>query len=384
MALEILQKMVSYPTITPHECGIYDYIKTLLPDFTYIESNKEHIKNIFLYKIPDGYEIQDAWQNLEHICFAGHIDVVPAGGGENNKDWIYPPFQPTIHDGYIYGRGTQDMKGGIASFIKAIQNFLSKYKANMIISVLLTSDEEGEALYGTKHMLHTLKSKGMLPKRAIVAEPTCDKIIGDTIKIGRRGSINGTILIEGKQGHVAYPSKCINPIELLGDRLGKIAGINLDNGDNNFEPSKLVISNIHAGLGVNNVVPKDLIITFNVRNGILSNMQNIKSYIDSVLEGLPYKLDLQESAKSFITEDKNFREILANSIKAYNGIDSEFSTSGGTSDARFFAEHNISVIELGVCNDRIHALNERVSLQDIHGLSQIFEIFLHNINELAK
>ena len=367
MAVEILKKLISYQSVTPNECGIYDYIMSLLPDFKALRADKGEVKNLFLYKIPEGYDESD-FGRLEHFCFAGHIDVVPVGA-----DWHYPPFHATLENGYIYGRGTQDMKGGIACFLKALQECRV---SNAILSVLLTSDEEGDAVNGTRHILEILKQKNMLPKHAIVSEPTCHKIVGDTIKIGRRGSINGEIIIEGKQGHVAYPSKCINPIELLGERLGKIAGKNLDNGDSNFEPSKLVITDIHAGIGVSNVVPKDLIIKFNVRNGIQTSTESISEYLDSILHNLPYTLTLKESAKSFLTEDIKLREMLKSSI---HDVEVDFSTGGGTSDARYFAQYHVNVVELGVCNDRIHATDERVSLEDIERLSTIFKEFLHKI-----
>ncbi len=401
MFIEILKNLIKYPTITPLEHNIYDYIQSLLPDFEVLHSKKEGVKNLFLYKIPKNYNKKEAFKLLPHFCFAGHIDVVPPGGGADiphtlesvetiNKEkkydkgeWLYNPFMPTIENGYIYGRGTQDMKGGIACFIDSMQKFLKDNDLNFIISILLTSDEEGDGIYGTKYMLEILQEKQMIPTHSIVAEPTSNNIAGDTIKIGRRGSINGVITIQGKQGHVAYPEKCINPIELLGDKLGKIAGYNLDNGDKFFSSSKIVITDIRSGIEAVNVTPNDLKIMFNVRNSTLTTKDTIKNYIDSILKDIPYNLTLNQSSKSFITKDSTLIQILQKSINKIININPELSTSGGTSDARFFSEYGVNVIEVGVCNDRIHAVNERVSIDDIERLSKIFVDFLNHFN-IAK
>ena len=393
MALEILKKLIQYPTITPLEHGIYEYIQTLLPSFKALHIEKNGVKNVLFYKIPKGYDEKSAWDRLKHFCFAGHVDVVKPGGGavvpkdihdtenssQNKGEWSYPPFTPTIHDGYIYGRGTQDMKGGIACFIKALQDFISENETQMIFSVLLTSDEEGEGIYGTQYMLEILKEKGMLPTYAIVAEPTSTRFAGDTIKVGRRGSINGVIKILGKQGHVAYPEKCINPVELLGSKLGLLAGVNLDSGDCVFSASKLVITDIRGGIEAVNVTPNDLVIMFNVRNSTMTTLESVKSHVDSVLNGLPYTLELKQSSKSFHTKDSVLITLLQDSIHEVAQIQTDLSTSGGTSDARFLSEYGVEVVELGLCNDRIHAVDERVSLQDIEQLERIFSAFLKGL-----
>ncbi len=393
MALEILKKLIQYPTITPLEHGIYEYIHTLLPSFDVLHSTQGGVKNIMLYHIPKGYDIKQSWQTLPHFCFAGHIDVVPPGGGaiipkdidaakdlqQDKGTWQYHPFIPTIHDGYIYGRGTQDMKGGIACFLRALQIFLTNNNPPIILSVLLTSDEEGDGIYGTRYMLDILKQHNMLPTYAIVAEPTSNNIAGDTIKVGRRGSINGIIRIEGKQGHVAYPEKCSNPVELLGAKLGQLAGIYLDSGDAVFSESKLVITDIRGGIEAVNVTPNDLKIMFNVRNSTMTTPQSVRSYIDSILAGLPYTLELTQSSKSFVTEDTTLISLLQDAVYRQLQIKPSLSTSGGTSDARFFSEYGVKVVELGVCNDRIHAIDERVSLRDIEQLQHIFLTFLESL-----
>lgn len=455
-AFDIAQKLISYPTITPLELGIYEYIQALLPDFQALRIDREGVQNLFLYKIPKHIESQinlpkftasqdfknkefdshlqanDMGCRIKHLCFAGHVDVVPPGGvwqqdsnnmvldttpnrgtdsNLNSKQWQFHPFTPTIQNGYLYGRGAQDMKSGIACFIHAIKWYLAnECSFDYILSVLLTSDEEGEAIYGTKYVLEFLRQHDFMPTHCLVAEPTSEHIAGDIIKIGRRGSINGTIYIEGKQGHVAYPSKCINPVELLGERLGKLAGVNLDNGSKEFEPSKLVITDIRGGIEAVNVTPSDIKIMFNVRNSTQTTLKSLRDYVESVLKGLPYTLELKQSAQSFLTVDTRFLELLESSImeshkeftfamsdntKLYNHeilssrlensdkiFVSKKSTSGGTSDARFFSEFGVNVAEIGVCNDRIHAINERVSLNDIERLSKIFFCILRKFHTM--
>lgn len=438
MKLEILKKLISYPSVTPRECGIYAYIASLLPHFKSFIVEKNGVKNIFFYYIPQDFNdspphfmgelgegipkknnsiilsdskasnpnIQNldsisqsdlrAFATLKHICFAGHIDVVAPGGNydingemiesKSVSEWEFPPFTPVIRGEYLHGRGSQDMKGGIACFLEAIistldsKNLQNLELKNHIISILLTSDEEGDGIYGTRYILEILKEKKILPHYAIVAEPTSTKIAGDTIKVGRRGSINGKITLQGVQGHAAYPEKCVNPIELLGEKLGKLAGVNLDSGDTHFAPSKLVITDIRGGIEAVNVTPSELKIMFNVRNSTLSDVDSVKSHIDSVLHGLPYTLTLKQTSKSFLTSaDSMLVQMLAKSVKDSLGITPILSTSGGTSDARFFSEYGVEVAEIGVCNDTIHAINEKVALCDLENLTSIFKAFLRNL-----
>lgn len=384
MPLSLLKDLVKLPSITPQECGIYTMIKEKfsqiqipLLESLVIEQENNGVKNLFYLFYPKEADISA----LPHLCFAGHIDVVPTG-----ENWQYEPFSAKEVDGYIYGRGTQDMKGGVSAFVSAIcQSLESQSLKNCMLSILLTSDEEGDGIYGTKIMLEELQKRSLLPDCCIVAEPTSTHHTGDTIKIGRRGSINGTLIIEGKQGHVAYPQKCLNPIELLGSRLGLLAGVNLDNGNSYFEPSKLVITDIRGGMEVVNVTPQNLKIMFNVRNSPLSNEDSIRNYIEGVLETLPYTLTLKTSSLPFITESNTELVKSLNAvIETKVGKKAELSTSGGTSDARFFSAFGVKVVELGVPNDRIHAINERVKIDDILILHDIFIDFLAIFKKSAK
>jgi len=358
----LFKKLLSFKSVTPDDGGSFEFIKNYLDGFEIIEIDKEDVKNLFIYKkFGDG----------EHLCFAGHIDVVPAGEG-----WDSDPFTPTIKDGKIYARGTQDMKSGVTAFLYAIkdtENF------NGTLSLLLTSDEEGEAKYGTIEVLKYLKKRDFLPDYSIVAEPTCETKFGDAIKIGRRGSINGILKLKGKQGHAAYPEKSINPINLISPILPKIAGINLDDGDEYFAPSKFVITDIRAGMEVTNVTPSSLKMMFNVRNNTHTNKEKIENFINSQFKNLDYELTLSQSAKPFVTTpDTKIVKLIENSIKKFTNISPKFSTAGGTSDARFLAEFGVKTIEFGVINDTIHSANENTKLEYVEKLTEIFKDVIKN------
>lgn len=356
--VDLLLKLLSMKSITPDDGGILKFIENYLSDFKSIYINRNGVKNLFLYK---------KYNNKgEHLCFAGHVDVVPSGDG-----WSSNPFVPIINDGFIYGRGAQDMKSGVASFVQAVKD--SSNNNNGIISIMLTSDEEGEALFGTKIILEHLKNINLLPDKCIVAEPTCEKIFGDSIKIGRRGSINGILTIYGVQGHAAYPEKCINPIHQISSILPKMAGVNLDDGDEDFSPSKFIITDIRSGMEVTNVTPSSLKIMFNIRNSTKISKKSIEDIIDLNLKNLNYKFELNQSSYPFLTDRKsNIIKNISDSILKITNINTSLSTAGGTSDGRFIAQYNIDVVEFGVINDRIHSINERVSIKEVESLYQIF------------
>ncbi|PAF48590.1 succinyl-diaminopimelate desuccinylase [Helicobacter sp. 12S02634-8] len=371
--LEVLSQLVSYPTITPKECGAYAFVRSLLPDFEVFALECEGVKNLFLFK-----HFGDRSKKPLHFCFAGHIDVVPPGEG-----WESSPFVPELREGYLYGRGTQDMKSGVSAFLCALRDFkpTKDQKGHLILSALLTSDEEGPGIGGTQAMLEALSQKGWLPDMAIVAEPTCRESMGDTIKIGRRGSINGLIEIKGIQGHVAYPEKCQNPIELLGERLGKIAGVYLDEGDAVFAPSKLVVTDMRGGLEVVNVTPPNLKLMFNVRHSTQTDLQKVQSYIDGVLKGLRYECKLTQSSLPFLTSKNSaLIHLLQKIITEVCTQTPKLDTGGGTSDARHLSAFGVEVVEFGVRNDRIHSVNERVCVADLEFLYKIFLDLLCHLN----
>ena len=361
--IDLFLKLLSAKSITPDDGGLLDYIRDYLSDFEAVWVNEGGVKNLFLTKkFSDGI----------HLSFVGHVDVVPAGDG-----WSSNPFVPMIKDGYIYGRGTQDMKSGVASFVQACRDI---EEFNGRLSILLTSDEEGDGTYGIQILLKHLKEIDLLPDYSIIAEPTCEEVFGDAIKIGRRGSINGYLKLKGKQGHAAYPEKSINPIHNIAPILKDIAGHNLDNGDSDFAPSKLVITDIRAGMEVTNVTPNELKMMFNVRNSTKTTKESVKNYIDKVFNGLDYELELQQGSYPFVT-NRNSLIIseLRKTIHEVTDIETKLSTAGGTSDGRHIAPYGIDVVEFGVINDRIHGINERTTIKEVETLYKIFVKMLERL-----
>ena len=355
--VDLLLKLLSFKSLTPDDDGSLKFIEEYLDGYEAIYVNKEGVKNLFLSK---------KFSEGPHLCFAGHVDVVPAGA-----KWDTNPFVPVLKDGNIYARGTQDMKSGVAAFVqtcKEIEHFEGT------LSVLLTSDEEGDGKYGTAVMLEHLKDIGALPDYCIVAEPTCESVFGDAIKIGRRGSINGYLTLNGKQGHAAYPEKAINPVHQIAPILDKIAGVDLDEGDDDFAPSKMVITDIRAGMEVTNVTPGTLKMMFNVRNSTKTTQQEVRLHIDRYFAGLDYSLELTQGSYPFVTNrDSKIVKKLSSSIKKVTGVETKFSTAGGTSDARFMGAFGIEVVEFGVINDTIHAPNERTSIKEVEALCEVFK-----------
>ena len=360
--VDLLLKLLSCESLTPDDAGSLKFIEEYLDGYEAIYVNKEGVKNLFLSrKFAPG----------PHLCFAGHVDVVPAGHG-----WDTNPFVPVIKEGNIYARGTQDMKSGVAAFVQTCKD-IEHFEGTL--SILLTSDEEGEGRYGTVVMLEHLKEINFLPDYCIVAEPTCEAVFGDAIKIGRRGSINGYLTLNGKQGHAAYPEKSINPVHQIATVLDKIAGVDLDKGDNDFAPSKMVITDIRAGMEVTNVTPGTLKMMFNVRNSTKTTQEDVKLHIAKCFDGLDYRLDLTQGSYPFVTKrDSKIVQKLTSSIKDTTGVDTKLSTAGGTSDARFMGAFGIDVVEFGVINDTIHAPNERTSIKEVQAL---YDVFKHTVKQ---
>jgi len=355
--VDLLLKLLSFKSVTPDDAGSLAFIENYLDGFEATYINKEGVKNLFLTK---------KFSEGSHLCFAGHVDVVPAGEG-----WKSDPFVPMIKEGNIYARGTQDMKSGVAAFMqvaKEVESFEGR------LSLLLTSDEEGEAEFGTVIMLEHLKEIGMLPDYCIVAEPTCETLFGDAIKIGRRGSINGYLTIHGQQGHAAYPEKAVNPVHQIAPLLEKIAGVYLDSGDDDFSPSQMVITDIRGGMEVTNVTPSSLKIMFNVRNSTKTTQEEIEKHIESCLKDLEYTLKLTQGSYPFVTtRDSKVVQQLSKSIQTITGVETKLSTAGGTSDARFMGAFGIDVVEFGVINDTIHAPNEHTSIEEVEKLYRVFK-----------
>ena len=358
--IDLFKFMLSCKSETPNDGGLLDYVETYLPDFTAVRIDVEDVKNLFIYK---------KFSEGDHLCFAGHVDVVPAGEG-----WDSDPYEPDERDGYIYARGTQDMKSGVAAFTQAVKE---AHNFSGTLSLLLTSDEEGDAINGTVKVLEYLKENDMLPDAVVVAEPTCEEEFGDAIKVGRRGSINGYITLKGKQGHAAYPEKSINPIHNISKFLGDMAGKNLDDGDEFFAPSKFVVTDIRSGMEVTNVTPGELKMMFNVRNTTLTTQDDVREFVADMFEGLHYELKITQGSYPFITStDTKLVKNIDKAIKRVTGIKPKHSTAGGTSDARFIAPLGIPVIEFGVKNDTIHSVNERTTIKEVEDLYKVFKTLI--------
>lgn len=359
--IELFKFMVSCKSETPDDGGLLSYIERYLSDFTAIRVDVEDVKNLFIYK---------KFGEGEHLCFAGHVDVVPAGEG-----WESDPYEPSERDGYIYGRGTQDMKSGVAAFTQAVKD---TYSFEGTLSLLLTSDEEGDAINGTVKVLEYLEENDLLPDAVVVAEPTCEEQFGDAIKVGRRGSINGYITLKGKQGHAAYPEKAINPIHNISKILGEMAGVDLDEGDEFFAPSKFVVTDIRSGMQVTNVTPNELKMMFNVRNTTLTTQDEVRAFVDNKFEGLNYELKMTQGSYPFRTStDTKLVKKIDKAIEKVTGIKPKHSTAGGTSDARFIAPLGIPVIEFGVKNDTIHSVNERTTIKEVEDLYMVFKTLIN-------
>ncbi len=358
--IDFFLKILAAESVTPDDAGLMQLTEAYLPDYQATYVNEGGVKNLFLSK---------KFGKGSHLCFAGHVDVVPPGEG-----WESNPFAPMIREGKIYARGAQDMKSGVAAFVQACKE-AEGFEGTL--SILLTSDEEGDGTYGTQMMLRHLQEIDALPDYCVVAEPTCEMIFGDAIKIGRRGSINGYLTIHGKQGHAAYPEKALNPVHQIAPILEKIAGVNLDNGDEDFAPSQMVITDIRGGMEVTNVTPNSLKIMFNVRNSTNTTEADVRAHVEQALVGLDFTLRLDQGAHPFVTQrDSEIVKNITTSIQNITGVSTKLSTAGGTSDARFMGQYGVDVVEFGVINDTIHAPNERTSIAEVEGL---YEVFTHLI-----
>ena len=376
----LAQALIRCPSVTPHENGVLTQVQTWAkslgfsverPIFT--DKNTPDIENLYAR----------IGKNGPHLAFAGHTDVVPVG---DEKAWNFPPFEGAIKDDKLYGRGAVDMKGGIACFIAAVARYLEKNPLEGSLSLLITNDEEGPGINGTIKLLKWAADKGEKWDATIVGEPTNPNNLGDMIKIGRRGSLSGIITVTGHQGHVAYPKRAANPIDLVIKLCEALKNPVLDKGSENFEPSNLEITTIDTGNTATNVIPQQSVIRFNVRyndNWTAETLkQEIKKRLDSVkLETkgslVPtFKIDWVISPGGvFLTKNERLVSHLSAAIEAVTGRTPELSTSGGTSDARFIKDY-CPVVEFGLVGQTMHMIDECVSINDLEQLTQIYEKFL--------
>lgn len=313
------------------------------------------------------------------ICFAGHTDVVPTGPLER---WSYDPFTPTLSGDDLYGRGAADMKGSIAAFLVAVEDFLAAHPDHPgSLAWLITSDEEGPAVDGTVRVVERLAARGEGIDYCIVGEPTCAERFGDTLKNGRRGSLHGRLRVHGTQGHIAYPQLARNPIHLAAPAIAELAATEWDAGNAYFPPTTWQISNIHGGTGATNVIPGHVDIVFNFRFATASTVEGLKTRVHHILDrhGLRYDLDWELGAKPYLTPRGRLVETLSAAIREVSGLTPQLSTSGGTSDGRFIADIAREVVEFGPVNETIHKIDECVGVHELVQLAQIYRLTLERL-----
>ena len=377
----LTKKLIGFKSITPDDGGSIDFIASIIEQLGFKSNifSTQGVKNLFARWSPK----TDFKRTL---AFSGHVDVVPPG--EENL-WASNPFSGEIKDGRIFGRGSVDMKSSVAAFLVALNEVITEEELSCSLVLLITSDEEGNAEYGTKELLKWVSNNDEVITDCIVGEPTSSKLVGDTIKIGRRGSLSGFIVCKGKQGHIAYPEKAINPVEELINFLGKLKSLKLDAGSNFFDPSSLNISTVDTNNEALNVIPEKSYANFNVRFNDQHSCSSLIKKIDALLMEFNKKssstveIKYKCSGESFVTEPGQLSDLLITSIKETTDIDCKLSTGGGTSDARFIREH-CPVVEFGLVGETMHQVNENTSVDDIILLKDIYKKFLKNYNKKDK
>lgn len=369
--IALAQELIRRQSITPEDTGCQNLIAERLAKIGFANEPMPH------------KEVQNLWSRFGKqspvVVFAGHTDVVPTGPAER---WQYPPFGAEIHDGQLYGRGTADMKGSVAAFIVAVENFLQKHPSPKgSIALLLTSDEEGPAVEGTVRVVEALQARNEAIDYCIVGEPTCETQLGDTLKNGRRGSLSGKLTVQGIQGHIAYPHLARNPIHQLAPALTELAATQWDQGNDYFPPTTWQVSNIHGGTGATNVIPGTVEVLFNFRFSTASTEEGLKARVHEILDrqGLQYQLEWELSGEPYLTGRGTLVEAMSEAIGEICGQTPALSTSGGTSDGRFIAKHCPEVIEFGPLNATIHKIDEHVPVTDLERLAEIYEKALEKL-----
>lgn len=363
--LELLKQLVACRSLTPSDAGAIDVVAHRL---TRLGFHCEHL---------DRNGVRNLWathgRGAPLICLAGHVDVVPTGPAER---WISDPFIPTERDGKLFGRGTADMKSGVAAMVTAAERVVAMRQDHAgTIAILLTSDEEGDAVHGTAHVVEILQSRGQTIDFCILGEPTSSDTFGDTLKNGRRGSLHGVLTIRGVQCHIAYPENGKNPIHLGVPALAELATTEWDRGDEFFTPTSFQMSNVRAGAGANNVIPGTMEVVFNFRFSPASPAESLKTRAHAILDrhGFDYELQWKLGSEPFITKPGRLVEAITTAVAETVGVTPKLSTSGGTSDGRFLAAVSRELVEFGLLNASMHAIDEHVRVADLAPLSTVYE-----------
>ena len=376
--LQLAKELIKFPTVTPIDAGIMKFLekklkilgfKTKILEFK--EKNSKPVKNLYAR----------LGNQSPNFCYAGHLDVVPAG---NLKEWTVNPFKPSVKKGHLIGRGANDMKSSIAAFVSAVSNFVeNNRKFNGSISLLITGDEEGVAINGTKKVVDYLKKKKEKIDFCLVGEPTNPNKLGEMIKIGRRGSMNGRLSVIGVQGHVAYPQRANNPSTTLVQILKELKSIKFDNGTKDFQPTNLEITKINIDNSADNVIPGLANAKFNIRFNNKHTSTSIKKKIDKIIKKISiknkskYKIDYSVSGEAFLTKPNSTTFMIRDIIKKITKINPQLSTTGGTSDARFIRKI-APCLEFGLVGKTMHKVDEAVSLSDLKKLTLIYSNILEN------
>ena len=367
---DLTRQLIELESVTPNDRGCQEVLASRLQalGFNIQHLAFEDVKNLWATYGGSG----------PILVFAGHTDVVPAGLA---SDWTYPPFSATEHDGYLYGRGAADMKGSLAAMVTACERHLEYTQPSGRLGFLITSDEEGIAENGTAKVIEELNRQDEHIDYCIVGEPSSSTYIGDVVKIGRRGSLNGMLRINGIQGHIAYPQLAKNPIHKGVPAMHELCQIKWDQGNEAFPPSSFQIASIDAGSGANNIIPDSMSVEFNIRFSTEIDAESIQKRIQAVLDShdLNYELNWQLSGNPFLTSHGKLLDVVCQSIQSVTGRQTSTSTTGGTSDGRFIAPAGAEVIEQGPCNATIHKVNECVAIADLDTLSSIYQAIIEKL-----
>ncbi|OLF35839.1 MULTISPECIES: succinyl-diaminopimelate desuccinylase [unclassified Psychrobacter] len=382
--LDLSIALLERPSVTPDDDGCQDILSERLSqagfdcEFMYFGDRD---------KTGEHAEVKNLWARRGTadpvICFAGHTDVVPTG---DEKNWTYPPFTPTIENGYLWARGAADMKTGIAAFTIAAERFVANHpEHNGSIAFLITSDEEGPSINGTVKVIETLEARNEKITYCLVGEPSSTDTLGDIIKNGRRGSLGAVLTVTGKQGHVAYPHLASNPIHAATSALAELTATTWDAGNDYFPATSLQISNINSGTGATNVIPETLEVIFNFRFSTETTEDELKAKTHAIFDKhfadskASYDIHWKLSGQPFLTPEGKLVSACQQAIKSVTGTQATLSTSGGTSDGRFIAPTGAQVVELGVRNATIHQVDEKVEVDDLGRLAQIYEGILEEL-----
>ena len=376
--LQLAKELIRFPTVTPVDAGVMKFLekklkklgfKTKLLEFK--EKDFKPVKNLYARLGTRG----------PNFCYAGHLDVVPPG---NIKDWTINPFKPSVKNNHLIGRGANDMKSSVAAFVSAVSNFLSKNeKFNGSISLLITGDEEGDAINGTKKVVEYLKKTNEKINFCLVGEPTNPNKLGEMIKIGRRGSLTGKLIIFGLQGHVAYPARANNPSTIIVNILKELKNINFDKGTKDFQPTNLEVTRINIDNTADNVVPAIAEATFNIRFNNKHSSTSLKKKLNKIFKKITkkhnskFKIEYRVSGEAFLTKPNKTTFMIQNVVKKITKLNPKLSTTGGTSDLRFIRTI-CPGLEFGLVGKTMHKVDEAVSLKDLKNLTKIYESILKN------